>query len=226
MARSTLARHTRKLYSRDPEEGGGGGTGGTGGTEGGAGTGKEGGTDNGGAGGQGGGGDPTKTFTQADVDRIVGERLNRQKAQFADYDTLKAKAAEADELRKRVETADEKAVREAREAAVAEERKRLAPQLVGAEFRAAAKGVLTDAQLNAFLEDADTTKYLKDTGEVDVDKVSKKVEALKGTATSTQGTGRVPRDMGQGNRSEGGKTNVASAREEYLERRKKQLATS
>lgn len=36
------------------------------------------------------------TFTQADVDRIVGERVRREREKFADYDALKAKAAEAD----------------------------------------------------------------------------------------------------------------------------------
>lgn len=35
-----------------------------------------------------------KTFTQADVDRLLGERLARAKEKFADYDDLKAAAAE------------------------------------------------------------------------------------------------------------------------------------
>jgi hypothetical protein len=216
MARNTLMRHRRSiLLTRDPNEGGGGGTGS--GTEGGGGNGTEGGGDTGG----GASTDSGKTFSQADLDRIVGERLNRQKAQFADYDELKRKAAEADDLRKRVETADEKAVREAREAAVAEERAKTAPRLVGAEFRAAAKGVLTDAQRDAFLEDADLSKYLTDKGEVDVAKVEAKVKAL--APEKQEPKGRVPRDMGQGNRSEGGKASVSSSREDYLERRKKQL---
>ena len=34
------------------------------------------------------------TFTQADVDRIVRERVQRERAKFADYDDLKAKAGE------------------------------------------------------------------------------------------------------------------------------------
>lgn len=229
MARNTLMRHRRTFtINRDPEEGGGGGgTGGTG-TEGGGGNNgstEGGGTDGGQGAGGGGNTDGGKTFTQADLDRIVGERLNRQKAQFSDYDELKRKAAEADELRRKVETADEKAVREAREAAVAEERAKTAPRLAGAEFRAAAKGVLTDAQLNAFLEDADLTKYLKADGDVDREKVESKVKALAPEKGNGSGT-RVPRDMGQGNRSEGGKASVKSAREDYLERRKKQLSNT
>lgn len=41
--------------------------------------------------------DEGKTFTQADVDRIVADRLNREKGKFADYDELKAKADKLDE---------------------------------------------------------------------------------------------------------------------------------
>ena len=229
MARNTLMRHRRSLLiNRDPDEGGGGGGANNGGagTEGGGGGTNTGGDGGGTNGGQGSGGDSGKTFTQAELDQIVSTRLARQKAQFADYDTLKAEAAEAARLRKEQETASEKAVREAREAAVAEERKSMAPRLVGAEFRAAAKGVLTDAQRDAFLEDADLTKYLNDKGEVDVDKVTKKVEALAPAKSEKDSTKRVPRDMGQGNRSEGGKASVSSSKEDYLERRRKQTARS
>lgn len=42
--------------------------------------------------------DEGKTFTQADVDRIVQERLAKEKGKYADYDELKAKAAKVDEL--------------------------------------------------------------------------------------------------------------------------------
>ena len=224
MARSTLARH-RNLWHRDPNEGGGGGsTGGSGeggGTDGGANGGGN--SDNGGNGGNRNTGE--KLFTQAELDQKIGERLNRQKSQFADYDQLKADSEELTRLRKETESATEKAVREAREQAAAEERARVAPQAVRAEFKAAAKGVLTDAQRDAFLEDADLTKYLTDKGEVDVDKVAKKVEALA-PAKPEKEKPRAPRDTGQGNRSEGGKTSVSSAREDYLERRRKQTASA
>lgn len=39
-------------------------------------------------------GDKTATFTQEDVDKIVGERIKRERAKYADYDDLKAKAGE------------------------------------------------------------------------------------------------------------------------------------
>lgn len=47
--------------------------------------------------------DPTpppadKVLTQADVDRIVQERLTRERQKFADYEDLKSKASKLDEL--------------------------------------------------------------------------------------------------------------------------------
>lgn len=43
-----------------------------------------------------------ETFTQADVDRIVRERVKREREKFADYDDLKTKAAGATTLEERV----------------------------------------------------------------------------------------------------------------------------
>jgi hypothetical protein len=65
---------------------------------------------------------PTDAFTQADVDRIVTERLKREreatKAKYADYDDLKAKAEGAktaedriSELEKSIESANREAMR-------------------------------------------------------------------------------------------------------------------
>ncbi|MFH0243600.1 DUF4355 domain-containing protein [Streptomyces sp. HK10] len=39
-----------------------------------------------------------QTFTQADLDRIVAERLARERSKYADYNDLKAKAAEYDKV--------------------------------------------------------------------------------------------------------------------------------
>ena len=46
--------------------------------------------------------EPDQTFTQADVDRIVRERVKREREKFADYDDLKAKAGSATTLEERV----------------------------------------------------------------------------------------------------------------------------
>ena len=39
-----------------------------------------------------------KTYTQADIDRIVGERLSRERAKYEDYNELKAKAEKWTEM--------------------------------------------------------------------------------------------------------------------------------
>lgn len=39
-----------------------------------------------------------RTFTQAEVDAIVGDRLKRERTKFADYDALKEKASKFDEI--------------------------------------------------------------------------------------------------------------------------------
>lgn len=46
--------------------------------------------------------EPDQTFTQADVDRIVKERVQRERAKYADYDDLKTKAGSAATLEERV----------------------------------------------------------------------------------------------------------------------------
>lgn len=47
-------------------------------------------------------GTESQAFTQADVDRIVKERVQRERAKFADYDDLKAKAAGAQTAEQRI----------------------------------------------------------------------------------------------------------------------------
>ena len=39
-----------------------------------------------------------KTFTQAELDQIIGERLKREREKYPDYDALKEKAAKLDEI--------------------------------------------------------------------------------------------------------------------------------
>lgn len=56
-----------------------------------------------------------RSFTQADLDRIVKDRLARQKAQFADYDELKAKADKLAEFEAANQTELEKAQNRAAE---------------------------------------------------------------------------------------------------------------
>lgn len=58
---------------------------------------------------EGSGGSAERTFSQAELDRVVKERLARQKAQFGDYDDLKTKATEYDKLAEAQKTELQKA---------------------------------------------------------------------------------------------------------------------
>ena len=139
--------------------------------EGGAGEGDATGGSTGNAGDQGGKTDDGKTFTQADVERIIAGRLSK----YADYDQIKTKLAEVEEANA---SESEKAIRaakeEARQAALAE----AGPRLVAAEFRIALAGRRTADEVAKLIEDYDLTRYLTDTGEVDVKRVAEKAELL------------------------------------------------
>ena len=43
---------------------------------------------------------PERTFTQAEVDAIISDRLKREREKYADYSDLKTKAGQFDELTK------------------------------------------------------------------------------------------------------------------------------
>lgn len=51
----------------------------------------------------------SKTFTQADVDRLIGERVQRERAKYADYDDLKAKAEGSKTVEDRLSAAEKRA---------------------------------------------------------------------------------------------------------------------
>lgn len=144
----------------------------------GAGAGGEGGSGEGGAAGAAAGGDnggkpaeEGKTFTQADVERIIAGRLQK----YADYDDLKAKLAEVEDANaSETEKAIKAAKEEGRQAALSE----AGPLLVAAEFRAALAGRRTREEVAELIEDYDLTKYLTETGEVDVKRVAEKADLL------------------------------------------------
>ena len=55
---------------------------------------------------------PERTFTQTEMEAIIGERLKRERAKYADYDDVKAKAAKFDEAEEASKTELQKAVEE------------------------------------------------------------------------------------------------------------------
>lgn len=56
-----------------------------------------------------------RTFSQADVDNVVSERLKRERAKYSDYEELKAKAAKLDEIEEANKTELQKATERATE---------------------------------------------------------------------------------------------------------------
>lgn len=159
------------------------------------------GSGSGGDGSGGSGGDGTATYTppasQADLDRIVQDRVRRATAKYSDYDEIKTKAEKHDALELELGSAADKAAATARQEERSKANSEWTPRVVKAEFKAAAKGVLTDDQLTALLEDLDLSKYVTDKGDVDEDKVSKKVTAFG----PVNGNGKTtpPLQFGQGN---------------------------
>ena len=56
--------------------------------------------------------EPERTFTQSELDAIVGDRLKRERAKYADYDEAKAALDELNQLKEASKSELEKAVEE------------------------------------------------------------------------------------------------------------------
>ena len=56
--------------------------------------------------------EPERTFTQAEMDAIIGDRLKRERAKYADYDELMQKAKAYDEAEEASKSELQKAVEE------------------------------------------------------------------------------------------------------------------
>lgn len=67
------------------------------------------------------GGGAPKLFTQEQVDRIVRDRIAREREKYADYDELKARAAEADKSKSAIERIEAKLDEAEKRAAKAED---------------------------------------------------------------------------------------------------------
>jgi len=60
--------------------------------------------------------EPERTFTQAEMDAIIGDRLKRERSKYADYESLKEKAAQFDAAQEAAKSDYEKAVERAERA--------------------------------------------------------------------------------------------------------------
>lgn len=148
--------------------------------------------------------DAGKTFTQADIDRIVADRVARERAKFSDYGDLKRKAAAA-------MTEQERAVAEAEQRGAQTASAKTGARLVRAEFRAAAAGRVDTDALDAYLEDVDPAKFLGDDGEPDTKAIEARIARLGGGKKRTDFDGGArtsagkPADMNALIRSQAGR---------------------
>ena len=120
-----------------------------------------------------------KTFTQAEMDAIIADRLRRQKAQFGDYEALKDKASQFDELQQAQMSELEKAQAE-RDAAQAERD----AALQQATDRLIRSAVVTEAAKLAFTDPGDAFAMV-DLGDVTIGEdgeVTGVLEAVKALA--------------------------------------------
>jgi hypothetical protein len=118
-----------------------------------------------------------KSFSQADLDRIVADRISREKAKYADYADLKKKAAAA---MSDTERAVAEAEQRGRSAALATAGVRLAK----AEFKAAAAGKVPNESVEGFLEYADLSRFVGEDGEPDLKAITGAIKKLTGSGNT------------------------------------------
>lgn len=116
--------------------------------------------------------------SQADLDRIISDRVARERAKYADHADLKAKAARLEEIESANATDMEKAVKAARSEGESEANQRANARLVKSEARAlaAAANFRDAADAVAFL-DLSNIRVGQD-GEVDGAAVKTLLDAL------------------------------------------------
>jgi hypothetical protein len=122
-----------------------------------------------------------KAFTQAELDRIVADRVARERAKYADYGDLKKKAAAA-------MTEQERAVAEAEVRGKTSAMTAAGGRLARAELRAAAAELHVDkATVDGFLEYADLSRFVGADGEPDDKAISAAIKKLAGSGGAAAG---------------------------------------
>lgn len=178
-------------------------------------------------------GDTGKTFTQAELDRVVSERLARERAKYGDVDSLKAAKAELDELKARNASELDRAVAAARKEGETAAATRANQRLVAAEARAlAAAASFHNPRDAAQLVDLSKVK-VSDDGDVDGDAVKALIDELaterpylvKAAGESEKKNDRK-RDPGQGARTGSGNGSLDAGLDAYAARKAKRGGTS
>jgi hypothetical protein len=148
----------------------------------------------------------TRTFTQAEFDRVMGQRLASERSRFADYDDLKAAKTELDEIKAKNASELDQAVAKAKSEGISEATTRADQRIVAAAARAlAAAANFHDPKDAPRLLDLSKVKVNAD-GEPDEeaiealikDAADKRPYLVK--ATDKQDQKRLKRDPAQGSR--------------------------
>lgn len=142
----------------------------------------------------------TPPATPEELNKIIAARVARVEKKYAGFDELKAKAAKADVLESANATDLEKAQKTARDEGRMDALKEVTPRLVRTAFRAEAKGVLSKDALDSLLEDVDLTRFITADGEVDEEKIGKKIAALAPPKADEEPKGSRFPDLGGGKR--------------------------
>lgn len=118
----------------------------------------------------------TPPASQADLDRIIEDRLSRERRKYSDYDDMKSKLSEYETWKQSQLTEQEKAVQAARDEGAAEATTTLGRKLVAAEVKVQATAL-------GFHDPSDAIAYfgedlpMKD-GDADSDAIKKKLGEL------------------------------------------------
>lgn len=166
--------------------------------------------------------------SQADLDRIISDRLARQRAQFADYDELKAKAAQVDALEAASRTDLERAVEAAKSETKQEVAKAANARLVAAEARAlAAEAKFRNPRIAVGSIDL-TGVSVDENGSVDAEAIKVELKRLAESDPYLVDDGKpAPRhDKSQGGGRITEASSVARGREAYEEERRKRAAAA
>lgn len=149
-----------------------------------------------------------KTFTQAELDDIIGKRLASEKAKFSDYDALKAAKTELDQIKEANASELDKAIAKAKAEGISEATTRSDQRIVAAAARALAAAA-------HFHEPKDAPKLLNlsgvkvnSDGEADEEAIERLIKEaaeqrpyLVKTVEKTDQKKGMRRDPGQGSRS-------------------------
>lgn len=118
----------------------------------------------------------TPPASQADLDRIIEGRLDRERKKYEGFDDLKAKATKWDELEDGKKTPDQKAIDEATERTKNETTQHFLQRLVGTEVKSIATSLGFNDAADA-LQVISAELPVKD-DEPDTEEIKKRVEKL------------------------------------------------